>query len=163
MSSVAALLANRPAAYGSMSRPGAIGRAHHHLWAARIRIMQQSSSSSVSRLGSKAASSPISFAILRKAHACGQPLFLVSVDVDMAFDQVNPKVVARAMLYHKTQAWGIAAVLRELVAQEAWPILGEVETEKPVELGTRAEQGASGPPALYDLIVSAFTARLVET
>lgn len=50
-----------------------------------------------------------------------------------------------------------------MVDQEAWATVAEVETENPVTLGKGARQGASGTSALWNIVVSAFTAPLVAT
>lgn len=73
-----------------------------------------------------------------------RPLFLTSLDVDNAFAQVEPRAEERAMLHHQD----MSAVLRELVGQPAWPMVGEVEAEEPIALGRGAKQGCICHPTL---------------
>lgn len=65
-----------------------------------------------------------------------RPRLRASLDVNKAVDQIEPRPVEKAMLFHRA----ITAVLQELVGQMAWPTVGEVETDEPVALAN----GASG-------------------
>lgn len=70
--------------------------------------------------------------IRRKGHESGHKVFIATLDVDKVFEQLQAYAVERALLDHEALAWAIAAVLRWLVDQIAWPTLDRVSCETPV-------------------------------
>ena len=45
-------------------------------------------------------------------------MYVASLDIKTAFDEVKPKHVAQILDYHNTHGWLIAAVLREMSGLE---------------------------------------------
>lgn len=100
--------------------------------------------------------------LLQKAREWGFPLYIASLDVAQAFDQVEACAAERALREHGATPWAIAAVLRELLGQLSWPRVAGVATDSLVELGKGARHGGSGTPILWNYMVSAVTKPLVR-
>lgn len=82
--------------------------------------------------------------ILRQAHEWGHKVYIASLDADKAFGQLEAYAVQQALLEHDAPACAIAAVLKELVAQRAWPSLAGVScdtafaiADDPIQLQSR--------------------------
>lgn len=100
---------------------------------------------------------------LRKSREWDQPLLSASLDVDKAFDQVEPRAMEDVTVYQKAPAWAIAAILRELAMQEARPAVGEVGPR--IRWGWEILPGKArlAPPHSWEPTVSIFSASLGET
>lgn len=60
-------------------------------------------------------------ALLRKGFACGHGIYIASLAVEKAFNQLEAWVVEEAVQDHDAPAWAISAVPRKLLEQLAWP------------------------------------------
>lgn len=85
---------------------------------------------------------------MRKANEWSRHVFIASLDIANAFDQLEAYSLERVVQEHQAPAWAIAAVLREMVDQKAWPTVPGVGCDQPVVLGTGTMQGAPGTPAM---------------
>lgn len=99
---------------------------------------------------------------MRKATEWREPLNVASLDEAKAFDQIEPCAVEHDMLSHGAPAWAVAAVVRELLDQTEWPLVGGIESDGPVQLENGAQRGASGTPILWNVAAGAITRPLVE-
>lgn len=67
-----------------------------------------------------------------------------------------------ALREHVAPARVIAAVLRELLGQRAWPRVAGVCTKFPVDLGQGARQGGSGTSMVWNSMISAIAKPLLK-
>lgn len=75
----------------------------------------------------------------------GHIIDTASLDVDKAFDQFEAQAVEKAVLAHYALACAIAAVLRALVGQRAWPTVVGVSCDHPMDMGKGARQAPPRP------------------
>lgn len=59
-------------------------------------------------------------------------LYIASLDLEKAFGQLEASAVERSLLAHGAPKWAMAAVLRQLVGQQAWATVAGAVCEGPL-------------------------------
>lgn len=99
---------------------------------------------------------------LPQSYGSGHGLLLASLDVEQAFDQLEARAAARAMLEQVAPAWATAADLRDHVDQHAWPTVAEESCDGSVVPGDGERQGAPGTPTKWNCATNAISRLLVK-